>query len=90
MPMKVFLSSITGTKFCVLARSTSFVNLSLEATQHMNNLWLSVKTSGDDAGRYLLITGVILLFVLLWIGLQKLRRRRRKARRCAKWKQQNT
>lgn len=74
----------------VLARSTSFVNLSLEATQHMNNLWLSVKTSGDDAGRYLLITGVILLFVLLWIGLQKLRRRRRKARRCAKWKQQNT
>ena len=73
----------------ILERSSSFTNLSLEATQHMNSLWLSVKTSGDDTAKYLMITAVIMVVALVWIGLQKLRRRRRKARRCAKWKQQS-
>ena len=71
----------------ILTRSSSFTNLSLEATQTMNSLWLQVKTSGDDAAKYLLVTALVLAAVLLWITVQNVRRKRRKARRCARWKQ---
>lgn len=71
-----------------LSRTTSFTNLSIEATQHMNNLWLSVKTSGDDMTKYLIISGVVLAGVLVLAFIQRVRKKRRKARRCAKWKQE--
>jgi len=69
-----------------LARSESFSNLSVEATQEMNDLWLQVKTSGSNTTSYLILTlaavaAVILIFVIT--GLDK---KRRLARRCRKWK----
>ena len=39
-----------------LARSESFAELSIEATQQMNDLWLSVKTSNSNTTLYLVLT----------------------------------
>lgn len=71
----------------MLARGQTFSSLSLEGTQEMNNLWLTVKTSDDTTAKYLIITGaVIIAVILLWLFF-KVRKRRQKARRCRKWKQ---
>lgn len=65
-----------------LSLGQTFNSLSEEGTQLMNSLWLSVKTSDNVLARYLIITGVaIVLVILLWLGL-KIRRRRRIRRRC--------
>ena len=70
-----------------LARGQVFSALSLEGTQEMNELWLTVKTDDNATVRYLILTGAaIVLVVLLW-GFFKVRKRREKARRCHKWKQ---
>lgn len=52
-----------------LARSESFAELGVEATQVMNDLWLSVKTSTSNTTLYLILTiaaiaAVILFFVI--------------------------
>lgn len=70
-----------------LARGQVFSALSLEGTQEMNELWLTVKTDDNATVRYLILTGAaIVLVVLLW-GFFKVRKRRERARRCRKWKQ---
>lgn len=70
-----------------LARGQSFSALSVAGNQEMNNLWLTVKTSGSETRRYLIIAGAaVVLVLLLWLFF-KLHRKRRKARRCQKWKQ---
>ena len=70
-----------------LARGLSFSSLSLEGTQEMNNLWLTVKTADTTTTVYLILTiAAVVLVVFLW-GFVKFRKRRKKARRCRKWKQ---
>lgn len=64
-----------------------FSALSLEGTQDMNNLWLTVKTEDNSTLRYLILTGAaIVVVILLWLFF-KVRKRREKSRRCRKWKQ---
>ena len=69
-----------------LARSESFAELSIEATQQMNDLWLSVKTSNSNTTLYLVLTIAAVVAVILFFTIQNAARRRRKARRCRKWK----
>ena len=65
----------------VLAKSEGFLALPTEATQLMDSLWLSVKTSGSETTTYL-IAGAILLAAALFLTIfVKVRRRRRLARR---------
>ena len=69
------------------AKGEAFFALSLEATQYMNAQWLTVKTADTTTTLYLVLTIVaIVLVVFLWVFF-KVRKRRRKARRCMKWKE---
>lgn len=69
-----------------LALGSAFTSLSLTGTQEMNTLWLTVKTADSSTTVYLILTAAaIVLIVVLWLSF-KVRRKRRKARRCRKWK----
>ena len=87
MDPEISASPIAYPDEATLSRGVSFSALSLEGTQDMNNLWLTVKTEDNTTLRYLILTGAaIVLVILLWLFF-KVRKRRQKARRCRKWKQ---
>lgn len=87
MDPEISASPIAYPDETTLSRGVSFSALSLEGTQDMNNLWLTVKTEDNTTLRYLILTGAaIVLVILLWLFF-KVRKRRQKARRCRKWKQ---
>ena len=65
----------------VLAKSEGFLALPTEATQLMDSLWLSVKTSGSETTTYLIAGGVLVAVALFLTIFVKVRRRRRLARR---------
>lgn len=65
----------------VLANSEGFLSLPIEATQLMDSLWLSVKTSGNETTSYLIAGAVLLAGALFLTVYVKLRRRRKLARR---------
>ena len=70
----------------LLSKGESFNALSIEGSQLMNELWLSVKTSDNVLGRYAIITGaVVLLVIILWI-VTAIRKKRRIAKRCGGYK----
>ncbi len=69
-----------------LARSASFNSLSLDTTQYMDDLWLSVKTSGANTTLYLILTIAAVLLVGLFFLISNIRKKRKKAQRCRKWK----
>ena len=69
-----------------LARSESFSALGIEATQAMNDLWLSVKTTGSNTTMYLILTLAAIAAVILFFVISGVCRRRKKARRCRKWR----
>ncbi len=65
----------------VLSHGVIYQSLSVEGTQLMNELWLSVKTDDNTLGLYLWVTGgAIVLVVALWLILG-IRKKRRIARR---------
>ena len=64
-----------------LARSESFSALTTEATQLMDSLWLSVKTSGNEITGYLIATAILVAGAVFLTTFVKLRRRRKLARR---------
>lgn len=69
-----------------LAGGTAFMSLSQRGTQEMDSLWTMVKTADTATTVYLILTvAAIALVIFLWIFF-KVRKRNRKARRCAKWK----
>ena len=70
-----------------LARSESFAELSTQATQTMSSLWLSVKTSASNATPYLILTAAAIAAVSVFFIVSGVCRRRRKARRCRKWRE---
>ena len=70
-----------------LSRSESFAELGIEATQTMNDLWLSVKTSTANTTTYLILTLVAIVAVAAFFIISGIVKRRKKARRCRKWKQ---
>ncbi len=70
------------------ALGEEFYALSIEATQYMNALWLTVKTADTSTTLYVILTiAAIVLVAFLWLFF-KVRKRREKARRCQKWKNQ--
>lgn len=71
-----------------LALGSSFNSLSLEGTQLMNELWLTVKTADSSTTLFLILTVVAVISVgFLWIFF-KVRKRRQRACRCRKWREQ--
>ncbi|MBR4309129.1 MAG: spermidine/putrescine ABC transporter substrate-binding protein [Oscillospiraceae bacterium] len=69
-----------------LAQGREFSALSQESTQYMNALWLTVKTADTATTVYLVMTIIgVVLTIVLWISF-KVRKRKAKARRCQKWK----
>ena len=72
-----------------LARSESFAALSVEATQSMNDLWLSVKTDGANTTLYLALTIAAIAAVIVFFTVSGAVRRRKKARRCRKWREES-
>lgn len=70
-----------------LARSESFAELSVEATQEMNDLWLSVKTQGANTTLYLILTLAAVAAVIAFFLISAALTRRRKARRCRRWRE---
>lgn len=69
-----------------LARGSAFMSLTQQGSQEMDSLWLTVKTADASMTVYLILTvGAIALVIFLWVFF-KVRKRKRKARRCAKWK----
>jgi len=68
-----------------LQRGSSYNNLSTAASQQMDSLWLSVKTSGSDTRRYLITSCAVIALLLLGAVVLRFRQKRRKARRCRKW-----
>ena len=64
-----------------LARGESFSALPIEATQMMDSLWLSVKTSGSDTTAYLTAGAIMVVLAVSLTIYAKLRRRRKLARR---------
>ena len=69
-----------------LARSESFSALPIEATQTMNDLWLTVKTAGANTTLYLILTLAAVALVIVFFVLKNVYRRRKIARRCRRWK----
>ena len=67
-----------------LARSESFSSLPLDATQNMNDLWLSVKTSGANTKLYLGLTIAAVVVVAAFFVISGILKRRKKARRSRK------
>ena len=72
-----------------LDRSESFAALSVEATQSMNDLWLSVKTDGANTTLYLALTIAAIGAVIVFFTVSGAVRRRKKARRCRKWREES-
>ena len=72
-----------------LDRSESFAALSVEATQSMNDLWLSVKTDGANTTLYLALTIAAIAAVIVFFTVSGAVRRRKKARRCRKWREES-
>jgi len=71
-----------------LARSESFGDLSVQATQTMNDLWLSVKTSGNNTTTYLILTIAAIVAVAAFFLFSNLHKKRKRERRCRKWREQ--
>ena len=69
-----------------LARSESFSALPIEATQTMNDLWLTVKTAGANTTLYLILTLAAVALVIVFFVLKNVYRRHKIARRCRRWK----
>ena len=71
-----------------LLRSESFSSLPTDATQNMNDLWLSVKTAGSDTTRYIVMTIVAAVLLTVFFIVSGIVKKRRRARRCRKWREQ--
>ena len=69
-----------------LSRGSAFVNLPMETSQLLDSLWLSVKTAGG-VGTVPIVSMCVLVGGLIgYLAVRSIRRKRRKARRCMKWK----
>ena len=61
-----------------LARSESFAELGVGATQTMNDLWLSVKTSTSNTTLYLVLTITAIAAVILFFLISGIIKRRKR------------
>jgi spermidine/putrescine transport system substrate-binding protein len=71
-----------------LAGGSSFINLPSETSQQMDALWLQVKTQGGVDDYALWCMGAIFVAMAVYLTVRGVRRKRRIANRCRKWKTQ--
>ena len=71
-----------------LAGGSSFINLPSETSQQMDALWLQVKTQGGVDDYALWCMGAIFIAMAVYLAVRGVRRKRRIANRCKKWKTQ--
>jgi spermidine/putrescine transport system substrate-binding protein len=69
-----------------LSRGASFINLSSKTSQEMDSLWLQVKTQGGVDGYAIWCMAALVLFMAFYLIIRGVRRKRRIANRCQKWK----
>ena len=69
-----------------LARGQAFINLSQETSQLMDSLWLSVKTAGGVGTGPIVCMCLFAAALAAWLIGRRIRTRRRRQRRCARWK----
>ena len=82
---------ITGSKIAypdeeTLSRGGAFINLSNEANQLMDSLWLEVKTEGGIELTPIIGISVCVLAAIVLLTRRSIITKRRKANRCKKWK----
>ena len=71
----------------MLERSEAFAERGIDATQTMNDLWLSVKTEGANTTLYLTLTLAAIAAVVAFFLISAAVTRRRKAKRCRNWRE---
>lgn len=69
-----------------LARGVAFINLAAETSQYTDSLWLEVKTQGSVDTYAIVCMCSIAVLALLYLVLHSVRRKKRIANRCKKWK----
>ena len=72
----------------LLADEVQLVLYEPETNQLMDSLWLEVKTDGNVDNGPIIGICITILLVGGYLITRSVRTRRRKARRCAKWKNQ--
>lgn len=70
----------------VLANGASYMNLSSATSQEMDSLWLQVKTQGGVDNYAIWCMGVLAAIMAAYLIIRGLRRKKRMANRCRKWK----
>ena len=70
----------------MLANGQSFLNLSVEANHEMDALWLQVKTQGGVDAYAVWSMVALVVLIVAYLIFRKIRRKRRIAARCARWK----
>jgi spermidine/putrescine transport system substrate-binding protein len=71
----------------VLSRGSSFMNLSTQASQNMDSLWLQVKTQGGVDSYAVWSMAALAAALAVYLIIRETRRKRRIANRCKKWKE---
>jgi len=71
----------------VLSRGSSFMNLSTQASQNMDSLWLQVKTQGGVESYAVWSMAALAAALAAYLIIRETRRKRRIANRCKKWKE---
>ena len=69
-----------------LSRGEAFINLSTEANQLMDSLWLEVKTEGGIELTPIIGISVCVLAAIVLLARRSIVTKRRKANRCKKWR----
>lgn len=69
-----------------LTNGIQFLNLAEETNRKLDANWLEVKTTGDDSRIYLILTAAAAVLLIVLTFVLKIRKKRRMARRCMKWK----
>ena len=87
MDPEVVTSEIAYPDETTLQGGSSFLYQNAETTQLMDSLWLEVKTDGNVDNGPIIGISITVLLVGGYLVTRSVRTRRRKARRCAKWKQ---
>lgn len=72
----------------VLSRGSSFMNLSTQASQNMDSLWLQVKTQGGVESYAVWSMAALAAALAAYLIIRETRRKRRIANRCKKWKEE--
>ena len=65
----------------ILDNSTSFVSLSAETNQLMDDLWLDAKTDGGSAKTYIIIAAILVVIIAAALVILNMRKKKRKSRR---------